>query len=337
MVIKKEPEVPLEMSKSIPRQILPIRAMKARGKVQRIAVSRIRPKPTRFRIDSAVVAYLDILGFSDKRDQKDRKASQSDFAGALWIASERYNMIRFNIFSDCAFVCAKVKNAGQLISAIRYAFTQWISDGVLVRGGISIGSYSEVYSPVMLDRTSNFSCDLFHGSGVIRAARLEAGGVGSLLFTNKETANLYASEYSEPIFTFKRGGDLIIGWTDELRYLHWFAGISFIRLVMLMTAGRRENRKSIDHFLGNIHYSLAMQRKIGYWDYLQSMMMIILSSSHIKPRVRARALQVLGWKRLARGSLAMWKKHRSSLFKDPEARRNMRFLEIIARSDSGLR
>jgi hypothetical protein len=245
-------------------------------------------------------------------------------------------MIRFNIFSDCAFVCATAKNADHLLSAIRYAFTQWTADGVLVRRGISMGSYSEVNPRGMSGPTGNFSCDLFHGSGVIRAARLEANGCGSLLFTNTETANLYATKYREPIFVLKPRGDRILGWTDNPRHLHWFAGISFIRLLMLLTAARKGDRKTMEHFLRNIQYSLTVQRQIGNYDYLQHLMMIILSSNRIKPRVRTRALQILGWKGLTQENLAEWKELRARLYKDPEVRGSMYFLEAIARNDSGL-
>ena len=310
--------------------------MKVDGKVQMLPISSIRSRTTRFRINSAVVAYLDILGFSDKRDQKDRASSQFDFAGALRVAAERYSMIRFNIFSDCAFVCATAKNANHLLSAIRYAFTRWTADGVLVRGGISMGSYSEVNPRGMSGPTGNFFCDLFHGSGVIRAARLEANGCGSLLFTNTETANLYARKYREPIFVLKPSGDRILWRTDDPGDLHWFAGISFIRLLMLLTAARKGDRKTMEHFLRNIQYSLNAQRQIGNYDYLQHLMMIILSSNRIKPRVRARALRILGWKGLTQGILAEWKARRARLYKNPEVRGNMYFLEAIARNDSGL-
>ena len=55
-------------------------------------------------IREAVVAYLDILGFSLKRDEKDIEASILDFSGHLIITSKLYSDVRFNVFSDCAFL-----------------------------------------------------------------------------------------------------------------------------------------------------------------------------------------------------------------------------------------
>ena len=89
-----------------------------------------------------IVCYLDIMGFSKKQTNEDLEMTLADFAGALVRPAEQFIHIRFHIFSDCAFLAASIENAKDLLSAVRYAFTQWISDSILVRGGLAIGSYS---------------------------------------------------------------------------------------------------------------------------------------------------------------------------------------------------
>jgi hypothetical protein len=48
-----------------------------------VPISSTKWKTTRLRIPKAVVAYLAILGFSEKQHEKDRAMSQFDFAGSL--------------------------------------------------------------------------------------------------------------------------------------------------------------------------------------------------------------------------------------------------------------
>jgi hypothetical protein len=307
--------------------------MKEHGKVQMIPISSIQMKITRFRINLGIVAYLDILGFSLKRDEKDRESSQFDFAGALRIAATNFPMVRFNIFSDCAFLCGSENNADQLLSAIRYAFTQWTADGVLVRGGISLGSYSEVGPRVTSGVASNFACDLFQGSGVIKAARLEDEGSGALLYTNVETANFYARKYREPVFTLEHRK--ILGWTDAPTDLHWFTGISFIRLLMVLSIPRLLRRRVLEHLISNIRYSLAVERSIGNRRYLEDLMLVILASDSITTRVRKKAIKILGGK-LSLEDLVHWEQVRENLYKDAQVRANMEFLGTIARLDSSI-
>jgi hypothetical protein len=112
--------------------------------IRNIPISEIKPgkiEGKSIEISQAVVAYLDVLGFSDKINDSDIEACILDFAGVLIVASNLYPKVHFNVFSDCAFMSAPKGNAEDLLSALRFAFGQWINDGVLVRGGLAIGSY----------------------------------------------------------------------------------------------------------------------------------------------------------------------------------------------------
>jgi hypothetical protein len=100
----------------------------------------------------------------------------ADFAGALFRLAEEFKHIRFHIFSDCAFLATSIEYAADLLSAVRYSFTQWISDSILVRGGLAIGSYKENRSGVQDFAPKNFSWSFFAGSGVVEAVRLEGAG-----------------------------------------------------------------------------------------------------------------------------------------------------------------
>jgi hypothetical protein len=116
------------------------------------------------------------------------QATLADFAGALLTPAETYEAIRFKIFSDCAFLAAPIEKIGELISAIRYAFEQWTFDGIFVRGGIALGSYTEYRSLIKFPK--NFEWSFFAGPAVVEAVKCERLGTGRC-FTRLMIARIF--------------------------------------------------------------------------------------------------------------------------------------------------
>lgn len=289
-----------------------------------VPISNVNWKTTRLRIPEAVVAYLDIMGFSEKRCEKDRAGSQFDFAGALRSASRAYHRVRFNVFSDCAFLCSQSKNANHLLSAVRYAFTRWLADGVLVRGGIAMGDYSEV-EPRGRPETDNFVCDLFHGTGVVKAARLEHKGDGALLFTNKETALVYAKKYHEPIFSLN--GRPILGWSDDEEELWRFSALSLIRLLRLLSRSDTPNPDVLKHLCSNIRYSCNMA------EGPRMVSLLLLSRQGIDGGVRKKTIRLLGIPRIA---FRRYRKWIDEMLAEPEGLGGLESVEALATADSSI-
>ncbi|AFU58188.1 hypothetical protein Ngar_c12480 [Candidatus Nitrososphaera gargensis Ga9.2] len=90
-----------------------------------------------------IVAYLDILGFSRKKDEDEVDRCFTDFPNPLIYAAKIFDKVRFSMFSDCAVLAADQKDAADLIATIRSAFRNWSFDGILVRGSICLGTYVE--------------------------------------------------------------------------------------------------------------------------------------------------------------------------------------------------
>jgi hypothetical protein len=213
-----------------------------------------------------------------------------DFSGPLILASRKYPNVRFNIFSDCAFVSSSQDNADDLLSSIRFAFTDWISDGILVRGGIAKGTYCEINSAAQKMASNNVICSIFSGSAVVNAVKLEGNSPGALLFTYDECAEFYNKNYDEPIFSLSEFK--IIGWSDEAGLLFYFAGLSFLRFLKLLSSSlNNESVKSLSlKFINNIKFSHAVTSdKFFPW----SIISVILSSPLISPNVRKKVLTAL--------------------------------------------
>ncbi len=271
---------------------LPIRPMQIKGEIKMVPVAELKSgkMDTSIEISDAVVAFLDILGFSERKDDTDIENCLLDFSGPLILASRKYSDVRFNIFSDCAFVSSSQDNADDLLSSIRFAFAEWVSDGILVRGGIAKGTYREINSAAQKMASNNTVCSIFSGSAVVNAVKLEGNSPGALLFTNDKCAEFYNKNYGEPIFSLSELK--IIGWSDEIGPLFCFAGLSILRLLKLLSLSLdNESVRLLSlKFINNIQFSHAITSdKFFPW----SIISIILSSPVISPSIRKKFLNAL--------------------------------------------
>lgn len=237
----------------------------------------------------SVTAYLDVLGFSHKKEAKDMEMTLHDFAGPLVIAANAFRSIRFNIFGDCAFVTASIENAAPLLSSIRFAFTQWTADSILVRGGIALGSYKEMHGTLDEIAPRNLFGSYFAGSAVTEAVRLEGLGIGALLFASNKCAEFYREKYAEPLCY--RPEARVIGWSDSAKTLYWFVGVSLLRLLKVLSTEDGSGYPVKRHLLSNIRYSLEAANGA-----IKLLVLAILSWSKLDQKAREEAVGLLGIK-----------------------------------------
>lgn len=238
-------------------------------------------------LKEAVVCYVDIMGFSKKRTNEDLEMTLADFAGALFLPAHQFPYIRFHVFSDCAFIATSIEHASDLLSAIRYAFTQWIADSILVRGGIAIGSYKENRSHVREIAPENFSWAFFAGSAVAEAVKIEQSKKGALLYSSDNCAELFEKSFGEPIFIMDNAK--IIGWTSDFGYLYWYVGNSLLRMLKILSIHDGETNPVVDHYMANIFHALTIGKK----GLTMGLIMAILSMPNLNVEARQKALKLL--------------------------------------------
>lgn len=266
---------------------LPIKAMKIKGAIKEIPVSEIKSgkKPT-ISINNAIVAYVDILGFSKKNKVEDIESTLLDFSGSLTLAARRFPKIRFNVFSDNAFLATSQNDANDLISAMRFAFASWCSNGILVRGGLAIGEYQEFSSVAIKSAPPNFTGNHFAGSAVIKAVKLENNPLGAFIFTDKECANFLSKKFHEPIFTLE--SSRFIGWSDEDHHLFQFTALSLFRLIRILQKNEKNDSLKIK-FINNIRY--AKKQATEY--FILVVILSILSMRSIDKKSKRTACKIL--------------------------------------------
>ena len=81
------------------KEKLPIQPVKIKGKIRKVPISKIKSGKNQDKsisISDAIVAYIDILGFSEKKDETDIEMCLLDFSGPLTLAASHFPKVRFN-------------------------------------------------------------------------------------------------------------------------------------------------------------------------------------------------------------------------------------------------
>lgn len=272
----------------------------------------------------SIIAFVDVLGFANKNNDEEIMGTVADFSAPLALASLEKDNLRFNIFSDNAFIIAKASDSKDLISTLRFAFTQWSSDGILVRGGLAMGSYAEYESVAVNMTKSNFRGNLFSGTAINQAVKFEGSKSGAFLFTDQECATFLHEKFNETILNID--GTPAIAWSDSKKTLFWYTGVSTIRLTKLLSAKNIENESIIKKLVNNILYSLV-QEKTGF---VASVVLSCLSVPNVKLKIKKKACSLIGI------NFPSDFEFYDELIKTWHGNDDFKFLQAIAEMDSSL-
>jgi len=129
------------------------------------------------------VCYIDLLGFSyltDHSDDVKNKTIINRYISCLHdIICKAINgtNISYSIISDAVFLYSE-NECDQLIFALPKIFRQCITNGILLRAGLSYGEYTVT--------TTALSDNNIYGEAVTRAVKLEKNGKGCRIFIDQE-------------------------------------------------------------------------------------------------------------------------------------------------------
>jgi hypothetical protein len=128
------------------------------------------------------VCYIDLLGFSyltDRSDDINIKAIIERYVSYLhniiYKVIEGTN-INVSVISDAVFLYTENK-CDQLIFSLPQIFRQCITNGILLRAGLSYGEFSIT--------TTELSANNIYGEAVTRAVKLEKSGKGCRIFMDQ--------------------------------------------------------------------------------------------------------------------------------------------------------
>ena len=142
-----------------------------------------------------LVAFADILGTSERVNKGIFDDIEIlDFANAVGIIAEFNPLMQFSVFSDSVFIAAPKEEADNFVSVISFLYSQWFSDFVLVRTGISYGELRLVEhgaADKIFRKLPNLSYARVYGKGLITAHALEGkSGPGAICYIDESASTI---------------------------------------------------------------------------------------------------------------------------------------------------
>jgi hypothetical protein len=199
----------------------------------------------------SIVAFADILGTTERVNRGVFDDIESlDFANPVGIVARYNEFMRFAVFSDSVFVSAPVGRLHEFASVMSFLYSQWFSDAILVRGGISVGEINWVddsNTDGLFGRLKNLSYARVYGKALVAAHAVEQrSGPGGICFLDEPAAETLAQASDQ--YVLKGGTDSLI-WADTRGIDYWFDVLS-LRLSReeAGTEARRHLRATVDYF-----------------------------------------------------------------------------------------
>ncbi|HFD31421.1 MAG TPA: hypothetical protein ENJ28_01730 [Gammaproteobacteria bacterium] len=169
------------------------------------------------------IAFADILGTTDRVNRGIFDDIEIlDFANPVGIIAEFNTNIQFSVFSDSVFIAAPKDEVDNFVSIISFLYSQWFSDAILVRSGISYGELRFVEHGVadeIFKKLSNLSYSRVYGKGLIAAHSVESkSGPGALCYVDEIASGLLKSKNSNYIL---EGSVDTLVWADARGIEYW--------------------------------------------------------------------------------------------------------------------
>lgn len=194
-----------------------------------------------------LVGYFDILGIKNMIKEQGADFDDSilrDFGAAATMVVLDSSDVTLDAFSDSVLISAKLSNYKQFVKTVRQMYAQWISDYILVRGGISIGDFDKSINPAsyFARGSSRITTSLVYGEALVEAVRLERTNIpGALCFMNEITQDYFINKMPSVVL-----GEMFIWcYKKDIKYLK----ASF---ELYLSREKNEDRKR--HLLGTLDF-----------------------------------------------------------------------------------
>jgi len=209
---------------------------------------------------SHLVAFLDILGTKEmvKQDQFG-DMHILDFANWVGLIARTSLNTRFAVFSDCVIMSTSMEKHQEFVAAISFIYSQWFSDYILVRGGISIGEIWWVdhsASDDLFHNLKNFAYSRVYGKALVAANKLEqSSGPGAICYVDES-----ASE-----FLYQMNENYILqGQTDALVWSD-VAGVDYFhKLVSSFLSQEEKGSEMRRHLKATVEYFSSIKKANKY-------------------------------------------------------------------------
>ena len=172
---------------------------------------------------NSIVCFFDILGTCERVKEGEYDDIQAlDFANPVGLVARHNQKMRFAVFSDSVIFSCPEEEAKSFVAVVSYLYSQWFSDCVIVRGGVSVGEINWVD-----DRTTddmfrclrNLSLSRVYGKALVAAHSTEdLSGPGAICFLDEPSSALLKRIDSK--FVLAGPTDALV-WLDKSTLEYW--------------------------------------------------------------------------------------------------------------------
>jgi len=197
------------------------------------------------------VAFLDILGTTEKvRRGEFSDLELLDFANPVGSVAHCNPAFRFAVFSDSVILSCETDHARDFVSVLSFLYSQWFSDHILVRGGVSVGEVRWVddsNTDDLFRRLKNFMYARVYGKALVAAIQLEErSGPGAICYVDERASRLLSKE--DENFILQGQTDALI-WADDKGIEYWLDVTSlYLSYTEERTELRRHLRATVEYY-----------------------------------------------------------------------------------------
>ena len=199
----------------------------------------------------SIVAFADILGTTEKVQNGSFSDYLSlDFANPVGIAAQHNRKLRFSVFSDSVIVSSPVDELDRFSSVMSFLYSQWFSDAILVRCGVSVGEINWVDDSNTDDsfrRLRNLSYSRVYGAALVRAHAIEQrSGPGAICFLDDSVSAILMD--ANPCYVLEGAMDSLI-WESEKGIDYWLDVINmWFAREKTGSQAKRHLKATLDYF-----------------------------------------------------------------------------------------
>lgn len=172
---------------------------------------------------NSIVCFFDILGTRERVKKGEFDDIEAlDFANPVGIVAMHNQNMRFAVFSDSVIFSCPEEDAKSFVAVVSYLYSQWFSDTVFVRGGVSVGEINwvdDMATDAMFCRLRNLSFSRIYGKALVTAhSTEERSGPGSICFLDESSSAILKRTDSK--FVLAGPTDALV-WLDKRSLEYW--------------------------------------------------------------------------------------------------------------------
>ncbi len=199
----------------------------------------------------SIVAFADILGTTKKVEEGSfSELELLDFVNPVGVAALHNKEMYFAVFSDSVIISCLESKTENFVSVMSFLYSQWFSDSILVRCGVSVGEINWIddNTDPLFHKLSNLSYARVYGTALIKAYHIEQrSGPGGICYLDEVASDTLIRV--NPNYVLEGATDSLVWTKDSEEVDYWIAVFNMQMERERENSGcRRHIKATLDYF-----------------------------------------------------------------------------------------